>query len=111
MIVEVDEDEWRDDVDDLADEVADGREPPPVVVRHEDGQLVLEDGNHRVEAMRRAGRTTAWARRRLPGRGRAELVRAARSLTRGADRRQPIVFDFSTRMRTMTRSELSSSHG
>ena len=60
VIVEVDEDEWRDDVDELADEVAAGFEPPPVVVRHKGGQLVLEDGNHRVEAMRRAGRTTAW---------------------------------------------------
>jgi hypothetical protein len=57
---EVDEDDWRDDVDDLAAEVVDGHEPPPVIVTHQDGQLVLEDGNHRVEALRRAGRTEAW---------------------------------------------------
>lgn len=57
----VDEDDWRDDVDDLARLVADGVAPPPVIVSHRDGQLVLEDGNHRVEALRRAGRTDSWA--------------------------------------------------
>jgi hypothetical protein len=57
---EVDEDDWRDDVDELAAEIADGFEPPPVIVTHQGGQLVLEDGNHRVEALRRAGRTAAW---------------------------------------------------
>lgn len=60
VIREVDEDDWRDDVDELAEEVSDGVEPPPVIVTHLDGQLVLEDGNHRVEALRRAGRTDAW---------------------------------------------------
>lgn len=59
-IAEIDEHEWRDDVDDLADAVADGFEPPPVVVTAKGDQLVLEDGNHRVEALRRAGRTAAW---------------------------------------------------
>lgn len=60
VIEEVDEDDWRDDVDDLAEEVAEGWDPPPVIATYDDGQLVLEDGNHRVEGMRRAGRTTAW---------------------------------------------------
>ena len=57
----VDEDEWRDDVDDLASAVDDGFEPPPVVVTQQEGGLVVEDGNHRIEALRRAGRTRAWA--------------------------------------------------
>ena len=52
--------EWRDDVDDLADEVEDGHEPPPVVATFSDDRLVLEDGNHRVEALRRAGVEEAW---------------------------------------------------
>ena len=56
----VPEDEWREDVEDLADQVDDGMEVPPLVVSHKDGQLVLEDGNHRVEAMRRAGCDVAW---------------------------------------------------
>jgi len=55
------EDEWRDDVDDLARRIEDGHEPPPVIASHTDGQLVLEDGNHRVEALRRAGVDRAWA--------------------------------------------------
>jgi hypothetical protein len=60
VIEEVDEDEWRDDVDDLAEDVEEGWDPPPVVVTHDDGQLLLEDGNHRVEGVRRAGGTTVW---------------------------------------------------
>ena len=55
------EDEWREDVDDLEDKVDDGWEPPPVVVTFRDDQLVLEDGNHRVEGIRRTGETEAWA--------------------------------------------------
>jgi len=56
----VDEDEWRNDVEDLAEKVDDGFDPPPVIVTYRDGQLVLEDGNHRVEALRRAGEEDAW---------------------------------------------------
>jgi hypothetical protein len=56
------DDEWRDDVDELARHInADGVEPPPVIVTHRDDALFLEDGNHRVEALRRAGVEEAWA--------------------------------------------------
>jgi len=61
VLAPVDEDDWRDDVYDLADKVRDGYEPPPVVVTCRDGQLLLEDGNHRVEALRQAGRDETWA--------------------------------------------------
>ena len=57
----VEEDEWRDDVQDLAEDIDDGAKPPPVIVTHENDQLKLEDGNHRVEALRRAGHDHAWA--------------------------------------------------
>jgi hypothetical protein len=57
----VPEEYWRDDVEDLARRIARGFEPPPVIVSHRDCQLMLEDGNHRVEALRRAGVKTAWA--------------------------------------------------
>ncbi len=60
VLVEVDEEEWRDDVAELGEKVEDGWEPPPVVVTSKDGQLVLEDGNHRVEGLRRAGAETVW---------------------------------------------------
>ncbi len=57
----VDDDEWGRGVEEMAERIEDGWEPPPVVVTHRDDQLVLEDGNHRVESLRRAGRTKAWA--------------------------------------------------
>lgn len=57
----VDDDEWRDDVAELAERIEGGWEPAPVVVTHRDGELVLEDGNHRVEGLRRAGIDHAWA--------------------------------------------------
>lgn len=56
-----DEEDWRDDVAEMAEEVDDGWEPPPIVVLRRGDQLVLEDGNHRVEALRRAGDREAWA--------------------------------------------------
>ncbi len=61
VLVEVDDDEWDARVDDMADKVRSGWDPPPLVVTYRDGQLVLEDGNHRVEALRRAGASAGWA--------------------------------------------------
>lgn len=61
VLREATEAEWRDDVDDLARQVEEGRDPPPVVVSYRNGQLILEDGNHRVEAIRRAGKRQVWA--------------------------------------------------
>ena len=48
-------------VEDMNDSIEDGWEPPPLVVSHRGAQLVVEDGNHRIEGMRRAGRTEGWA--------------------------------------------------
>jgi hypothetical protein len=62
VLCAVDDDYWRDDVDDLAELIEDDSwEPPPVIVTYRDGRLELEDGNHRVEGLRRAGRDRAWA--------------------------------------------------
>jgi len=61
VLEELAEDEWRDDVDDLAERVEDGHQPPPLIVTYDDDGLMVEDGNHRVEAIRRAGESTAWA--------------------------------------------------
>ena len=60
VLCPVDESFWRDDVDDLEEKVADGWQPPPMVVTFRDDQLVLEDGHHRVEGIRRAGEEEAW---------------------------------------------------
>jgi hypothetical protein len=57
----LDDDDWRDDVVEMEHLVEDGWEPPPVIVTSQNGQLVLEDGNHRVESLRRAGERHAWA--------------------------------------------------
>lgn len=61
VLVEVDEDDWRDDVEDMAELVEAGWQPPPMIVTWKDGQLVLEDGNHRAESLRRAGVVEAWS--------------------------------------------------
>ncbi len=61
VLCPVDEDDWRDDVEDLGEKVEEGWEPPPMVVTFRDDQLVLEDGNHRAEGLRRAGEEEAWA--------------------------------------------------
>lgn len=60
VLVPVDEDEWRDDVEDLARRIDGGFEPAPVIATHQGDHLRLEDGNHRLEALRRAGREQAW---------------------------------------------------
>lgn len=55
VLEEIDEERWRDDVPDLAAQIQDGLEPPPVIASWRGDHLRLEDGNHRVEALRRAG--------------------------------------------------------
>jgi hypothetical protein len=82
VLTEVDESWWRDDVEGLGQRISEGWVPPPLVVTYRDRQLVVEDGNHRIEAIRRAGRSEAWA---IVGfRDRAERDRyAAASLADG----------------------------
>jgi hypothetical protein len=61
VLVPMSEDEWGDNVEEMEHLVEEGWEPPPVIVSYKHGQLVLEDGNHRVESLRRAGDPQAWA--------------------------------------------------
>lgn len=56
----VDEDDWGDGVEDIEHKVDDGWEPPPVIASARDGGLYLEDGNHRVEGVRRTGARETW---------------------------------------------------
>jgi hypothetical protein len=60
VLCPVDDDYWRDDVDEMRERVEDGWEPPPVIATWSEGRLVLEDGNHRIESLRRAGVSRAW---------------------------------------------------
>lgn len=61
VIVPIEDDACFDHVADLEDKVENGWEPPPMIVTFRDDQLHLEDGNHRVEGLRRAGEREAWA--------------------------------------------------
>ena len=47
-------------VDEMQDSFEDGWEPPPLIATYRDGQLVLEDGNHRAEGLRRIGERDVW---------------------------------------------------
>ncbi len=61
VLCPVDEDYWDERVDALDQLAEEGWDPPPVIVSFGHGQFTLEDGNHRVEAVRRAGRRKVWA--------------------------------------------------
>lgn len=53
-----DEDQRR--VSDMVDSLDDGWRPAPCVATHKGDHLSLEDGNHRVEALRRHGDDRWW---------------------------------------------------
>lgn len=62
VLCPVDEEYWDDRVDDMTRRIQeDDWEPAPLIVSFGDGRLVLEDGNHRAESLRRAGREMVWA--------------------------------------------------
>ena len=61
VLIPVDEDYWDERVDALDKLAERGGDPSPVIVAFRNGEFTLEDGNHRVEAVRRAGRRVTWA--------------------------------------------------
>lgn len=61
VLCPVDEEYWDDRVASMDKLAEQGWDPPPVIVAYRDGQFVLEDGNHRVEGVRQAGRRMTWA--------------------------------------------------
>lgn len=62
VLAELDDDD-HERIEDMADSIDGGWNPPPLIVsyRGDLGQLVLEDGNHRVEGLRRAGERAGWS--------------------------------------------------
>jgi hypothetical protein len=60
-LCEIDDDEWEDDIDSMEESLDDGWRPPPLLVQYDHGRLLLQDGNHRYEAMVRAGEERCWA--------------------------------------------------
>lgn len=62
VLCPVDDDYWDERVDEIDERIEDeGWEPPPIVVSLRGDDLVVEDGNHRLEGLRRAGRREVWA--------------------------------------------------
>jgi hypothetical protein len=59
-LCDIDPEEWEDDVDAMQDSIDDGWEPPPLLAEWQSGRLLLQDGNHRYEALVRAGAAQAW---------------------------------------------------
>jgi hypothetical protein len=56
----VDDDEWQEDISAMEESVEQGWAPPPLLAEFQDGRLLLQDGNHRHEALVRAGAPSAW---------------------------------------------------
>jgi phosphoglycolate phosphatase-like HAD superfamily hydrolase len=57
----IEPDEWAADVGEMRSSLEEGWRPPPILVQHRDGRFLVEDGNHRLEALRRAGASAVWA--------------------------------------------------
>ena len=56
----IDEEEWEEDVEEMEESLEEGWQPPPLLVEYQDGKLLLQDGNHRFEALVRAGEEQVW---------------------------------------------------
>jgi len=59
-LVPIAEDEWESDVQSMEASVEAGWEPPPLLAEYQDGRILLQDGNHRYEALTRDGAANAW---------------------------------------------------
>jgi hypothetical protein len=57
---EVEPEEWEHDVGAMEESIEQGWSPPPLLAEYRDGELLLQDGNHRYEALARAGEEAAW---------------------------------------------------
>jgi hypothetical protein len=44
----------------MQESIDQGWEPPPLLAEYQDGRLLLQDGNHRYEALVRAEETATW---------------------------------------------------
>lgn len=61
VLCPVDDEYWEGRLDELDERTKNGWEPPPVIVSYRQDKFVLEDGNHRAESVRRAGKKQVWA--------------------------------------------------
>ncbi len=56
----IEPEQWEGDVEAMEESIDAGWEPPPLLAQFRDGRLLLQDGNHRYEALVRAGARDAW---------------------------------------------------
>ena len=59
-LVPVPTEEWEGDVEEMQASLDNGWEPPPLLAEYQAGRLLLQDGNHRYEALVRANERDAW---------------------------------------------------
>jgi hypothetical protein len=59
-LVPIEEDDWEGDVGEMQESIDHGWEPPPLLAEYQDGRLLLQDGNHRYEALVRAEEPATW---------------------------------------------------
>ncbi len=59
-LVPIEPETWEGDVETMEESLDAGWEPPPLLAEFQDGRLLLQDGNHRYEALTRAGERDAW---------------------------------------------------
>jgi hypothetical protein len=60
VLVPIDESQWEGDVEQMEASIEEGWEPPPLLAEFRGGSLLLQDGNHRYEALQREGASDAW---------------------------------------------------
>lgn len=51
---------WEHDVEAMEESLDGGWQPPPLLAEYRHGKLLLQDGNHRYDALERANARTAW---------------------------------------------------
>jgi hypothetical protein len=59
-VVHIEPNEWEHDVEAMEESLDEGWRAPPLLVELRDGKLLLQDGNHRYEALVREGVGHAW---------------------------------------------------
>jgi hypothetical protein len=59
-LVPISDDVWEHDIEAMEASIEEGWHPPPLLAEYQDGRLLLQDGNHRYEALAREGQTSAW---------------------------------------------------
>lgn len=60
VLVLIADDVWEDDISSMEESVEEGWEPPPLLAEYQAGRLLLQDGNHRYEALSRTEAPSAW---------------------------------------------------